>query len=694
MKTFAKALVVGGVVGACALGCAAVETEAPGAVMLVVTTDAPATGPRMAFDRVRVVVNDERLGARHVRWYDLNPAKLKVPATLTIAARQGQRGSVTRVQVSAFDGESELHIDRFARVVLPPSGIERLQMPLKTACVGVFPPRPCSPDENCRWTTRKPCGEAETCVDGWCQTMEVVGKLPPYSVGPEPACTPEDAAARCAAAGRTCGALTAADHCGEVKTIDCGHCADAGPPDAAAPDAAPAVDSGPVCAAGTYVTGPSCTACPGGTFSAGTNAPQCAPWNSCSAGQYVSTAPSATANRGCTACGTGTYTAATNAGSCNPWTGCSAGQYVSTAGSASNDRACTTCGAGTYSNTSNAAGCTACAAGTGSGPGATSCSAGALEVYATTARMTGDGLDNCGTSAADVCARSLLVTGGTFYRGTTASYPATISDFRLDKYEVTVGRFRKFVDAWVAGWRPSAGMGKHAHLNSGRGLASTAGGYEPGWDGTWTAYVGAPDTAAVIPSGAGAANRNEWDSRLDCWNGYASWTGGAATNERKPMNCMTWYELHAFCVWDGGFLPAEAEWEYAAAGGSEERPYPWGGSVPDPNVAMAIYGCYLNGTGQCTGATNIAAVGTVVAGASKVGHLDLGGNVSEWNLDWDQSPYVAPCSNCTNLSAGLYRALRGGSFNVNATHLASADRGSDSPSSRNIAFGGRCARVP
>ena len=124
------------------------------------------------------------------------------------------------------------------------------------------------------------------------------------------------------------------------------------------------------------------------------------------------------------------------------------------------------------------------------------CGVCAAEETATTAKLSGDGLDNCGPLRADNCARSLLVSGGTFYRkvlgdpsGAGKVYPATISDFRLDKYEVTVGRFRKFVDAWVGGWHPSAGEGKHTHLNGGAGLVNTAGGNEPGWDASWTAYV-------------------------------------------------------------------------------------------------------------------------------------------------------------------------------------------------------------
>jgi sulfatase modifying factor 1 len=308
--------------------------------------------------------------------------------------------------------------------------------------------------------------------------------------------------------------------------------------------------------------------------------------------------------------------------------------------------------------------------------------------------MTGDGLSNCGSAGNDVCARSLLVAGGSFYRGTDTANPATVSDFRLDKYEVTVGRFRKFVDAWLGGWRPPAGSGKHAHVNGGAGLTNTAGGNEPGWDAVWTAYVGAPSNGGVAPTSAGATTKASWDANLSCSNPFQTWTSVAGANEKRPLTCLSWYDLYAFCIWDGGFLPTEAEWEYAAAGGSEERTYPWGNAAPGSNAALAIHGCFYNLTGPCSGVTNIGPVGMVAAGASKSGQFDLAGNVWEWNLDWYQSPFVAPCNNCANLGPGSVRASRGGSFALDASYLPAAGRFNYYPAYRSYDYGGRCARVP
>ncbi len=273
----------------------------------------------------------------------------------------------------------------------------------------------------------------------------------------------------------------------------------------------------------------------------------------------------------------------------------------------------------------------------------------------------------CGASVNTNCCATTTVPGGTFNRSNDASYPATVSDFRLDNYEVTVGRFRKFVATYSQGMIP-AGAGKNANNPA-----------DPGWDIGWNASLPA-DAAALTAA-------------VKCDATFQTWTDGAGGNENRPINCVNWYEAQAFCMWDGGRLPTEAEWNYAAAGGSEQRVYPWGGAVPGANASLAVYGCYYNGAGSCSGVANIAPVGSVVAGNGKWSQSDLAGNLWEWNQDVHGTTYSASCNNCANLSNSTNRVIRGGGFIANALNLASADRGSSIPADHGSSFGLRCART-
>jgi formylglycine-generating enzyme required for sulfatase activity len=273
---------------------------------------------------------------------------------------------------------------------------------------------------------------------------------------------------------------------------------------------------------------------------------------------------------------------------------------------------------------------------------------------------------------------------------------ATVSSFRLDKYDVTVGRFRQFVRAWNggAGYTPPAGSGKHTHLNGGRGLANGAapGTFETGWNPS--------DDGDVAPT----------DANLACDKTSATWTAAAGSDERLPINCITWYEAYAFCIWDGGFLPSYTEWGYAAAGGSQQRMYPWGSADPGISNQYAIYNCYYPSGAADAGLlmpgvappppicssslANIAPVGAAAAGQGRWGQLDLTGNMWTWVVDWFGT--TTACIDCANLTAGSdeRRMMRGGPFNDTGDDLLSWAFNVDSPSYRDPTDGFRCARAP
>jgi formylglycine-generating enzyme required for sulfatase activity len=141
-------------------------------------------------------------------------------------------------------------------------------------------------------------------------------------------------------------------------------------------------------------------------------------------------------------------------------------------------------------------------------------------------------------------------------------------------------------------------------------------------------------------------------------------------------------------------LPSEAEYGYAAAGGSQLNMYPWGITDPGSMNRYAIYDCYYpNGTTMCTGG-NIARVGSAPAGAGRWGQLDLVGNIYEWMLDWYAT--FAPCTDCAYLTPTSGKVARGGYFDSSFYYSESSTRPNtgDMPTARYDFLGFRCARVP
>lgn len=242
--------------------------------------------------------------------------------------------------------------------------------------------------------------------------------------------------------------------------------------------------------------------------------------------------------------------------------------------------------------------------------------------------------------------------GGRFLMGTEdkEGFPAdgegpvrevTIDAFHIDRYQVTNDRFREFVRA--------------------TGYESEA--EQFGWSFVFHTHIPPGRSDELVDQRAPGV-------RWWCKVNGASWKNpegpGSSIDARMhhPVVHMSWNDASAFARWAGKRLPTEAEWEFAARGGFEQRTYPWGDELTPggKHLCNTWQGEFPNVDLAEDGYSAPAPVDAFPPNG--YGLYNITGNAWEWCQDWFHPTYhiTATRTNPVGPGVGAQKVMKGGSY--------------------------------
>ena len=234
-------------------------------------------------------------------------------------------------------------------------------------------------------------------------------------------------------------------------------------------------------------------------------------------------------------------------------------------------------------------------------------------------------------------------------------HTVTVDAFHLDRTEVTNADFARFVAA--TGYRTTAEQpvdweALRRELPEGTPRPDDAA-LQPG------SLVFVPTTAPVPLD-----DERQWWR----WTPGANWrqpAGPASTIDSlatHPVVHVSHTDAMAFCAWMGKRLPTEAEWEYAARGGLDDKRFSWGDDPITPARANVWQGAFPVADRGDDGYRGTAPVGSFPANG--YGVADMAGNVWEWTADL----FVAGSMEGAMATGPEERVIRGGSFLCHASY--------------------------
>lgn len=254
------------------------------------------------------------------------------------------------------------------------------------------------------------------------------------------------------------------------------------------------------------------------------------------------------------------------------------------------------------------------------------------------------------------------VEGGTFTMGATQeqvayaseserpAHSVTLSNFKISRYEVTTSQYVVFLNS-------------RKILSTGSGISH---------DGKFHKFLEAKPKSIYFD-----AEDNEWKPVP----GY----------EQVPMANVTWYGAQEFCLWAGGDLPTEAQWEYAARGGENGSGMLYSGGNEPEEVA------WYEANTHYQDSVEYYAQPVGKKAPNELGLYDMSGNVWEWCRDWHTDYKAAAQTNPTGMSdeeaaklTAPKKIRRGGGWaDYDTKQLRVSARGSNTPVSYSGSVGFR-----